>query len=91
MHCVSFSALINKHCAPAHLRPPPRTAPWRPLPSLQTDLTHFNLLAELHCVNEQWAEALGVVEAAHRFQQDHGLEDDELPVDLQVGGRCVGV
>ena len=43
------------------------------------------MLAELHCVNEQWAEALGVVEGAQRYQQEHGLEDDELPVDLQVG------
>jgi hypothetical protein len=53
----------------------------------QTDLTHINILAELYCDGGLWAEALAVVEGAERKLLG---PDEELPIDLTVGGWIHG-
>lgn len=47
---------------------------------LATDLTHVNILAELHMEAGRFAEALTAIQATGKGLSD----DDELPIDLQV-------
>lgn len=47
----------------------------------QTDLTHINILAELHCDAGAWEAALAVVT---RAEEELLGEDEELPIDLRV-------